>query len=96
MLNATIYNIDIFIKIKKIGLNEYNINEYIVLRLYFAGKDQRTAVIKKELYLINDLRINVLIGIDIINSEKIIINIYNAVATIGIYNNIIIFLITKI
>ena len=42
------------------------------------------------------MRINVLINTDIINPEKIIINIYNAVAIIGIYNNIIIFLIIKI
>ena len=34
-----IYNIGIFIKIKKINLNEYNINEYVVLRLYFTGKN---------------------------------------------------------
>ena len=93
--DATIYNINIFIKVKKINLNEYNINEYVVLRLYFAGKDQRIIIIEKKLYLINDLRINALINIDIINSEKIVINIYNAVAIIGIYNNIIIFLIIK-
>ena len=39
MPDAIIYNIDIFIKIKGISLNEYNINEYVVLRLYFAGKN---------------------------------------------------------
>ena len=93
--DATIYNIDISIKIKRIGLNEYNINEYVVLRLYFTGKDQRTVVIERKLYLINNLRINVLININIINPEKIVINIYNAVTTIKIYNNIIIFLIIK-
>ena len=96
MPDATIYSINIFIKIKRINLNEYNINEYVVLRLYFTGKNQRIAVIEKELYLIDDLRTNVLINTDIIDSEKIIINIYNAVAIIGVYNNIIIFLITKI
>ena len=46
--------------------------------------------------MINDLRANALININIINPEKIVINIYNTVATIRIYNNIIIFLITKI
>ena len=39
MSDATIYSIDISIKVKKIDLNEYNINEYVVLRLYFTGKN---------------------------------------------------------
>ena len=45
--------------------------------------------------MIDNLRINVLININIIDPKEIVIDIYNAVAIIKIYNNIIISLIIK-
>ena len=37
--NATIHEIKTPIKVKDIGSNKYNANKYVILRIYFVGKD---------------------------------------------------------
>jgi len=52
--------------------------------------EQATAVIKREVYLVDNLAANLLIGIDILAPEAIEINIKNELMTLGNYKGIIV------
>ena len=89
---AEIRFINIIIKIRKIKPIKYNVNEYVILQIYFAGEN-KIILIKKKLYLINDLRINIFIENNIIVSEKIVVDLIKFKIIFGEYKNIIILII---
>ena len=77
----------ILITIKGIRNKKYNTSEYIKLKLYLLGLTGM-AVIKRELYIINNLSIKALIGIDIIKPEGIIIDLNKDIIKVGTYEDI--------
>ena len=81
--------INITIKIRKIKPVKYNVNEYVILQIYFAGKN-KIILIKKKLYLIDDLRTNIFIENNIIVLEKIVVNPTDSKIIFGKYKNIVI------
>ena len=89
IFEAEIRSINITIRVKKIKSVKYNVSEYVVLQIYFAEKN-KIILIRKELYLINDLRTNIFIGNNIIVLEKIVINPASSKIIFGEYKNIVI------
>ena len=77
----------ILITVKGIRNKKYNTSEYIKLKLYLLGLTG-IAVIKRELYIINNLSIKALIDINIIKSEGIIIDLSKNIMKVGIYEDI--------
>ena len=58
-------------KVWGLGFSSYVIKDYVELDLYFSANHDRTAVIHCEIYIIDDLKVNVLIKTDILVSEQI-------------------------
>ena len=66
------------IKIQNIDDLEYVNFDYVNLNIYFENKLKKKSIIvyvKKNVHVINNLRVKILINIDIICSKKIIINL---------------------
>jgi len=68
--------------------NNYNINEFVIISIYIPGKDNKIALITRELYIVDNLSTKILIGIDIIKLERIIINTSRDLVIIIFYNNL--------
>ena len=56
---------------RRLGSNVYKIAKYIITPLYLLGKDLIVILTPREIYIINNLKANILISIDIIVPEKI-------------------------
>ncbi len=72
--NKEIKKIELPINVRGIGLARYSIDEYTVLDIYILGEvsgRKVKAYIRREVYLIDNLKIKILIGIDIIAPKKI-------------------------
>ena len=78
--------------VKNIDVNMYNVNEYIRLQMYLSDKNG-IARIKREFYIVDDLTVKALIGIDIMKPEDMILDIKKNVIIIGLCKNIQIFFI---
>ena len=74
MPNVKIKQMLILIIVKGIGNRKHNASKYIRLKIYLLGKNG-TAVIKRELYIVDNLSTKVLIGINIIKPEGITIDL---------------------
>ena len=86
----------LFIAIKNIGLNKYFIFNYIIIFIYFfniINSKSVNALIKK-VYIINNFKAKIVIGVDFIGLKFININIFKRSAYIGFYN-VKIFITTK-
>ena len=90
-----IYISEVFIKqtvssisVHSISTVTYQVNEYVLLTLYLSIKNDWTAVIKWEFYLIDNLKINILIDINVMRSEDINILINCWVIIIDSCNNV--------
>lgn len=74
--------------VRGLGTVSHHSDQYVLLDLYFPGKDGRIAQITRELHLVDNLRAKMLIGADIIGPEGISINPQEGTATIYSYDNI--------
>ena len=67
-----------FISIRELDIVKHMSDEYAIINIYFFEKNKNDnsviAKITREVYLINNLKINMLINNDCINLKKIIIN----------------------
>ena len=75
-----------FIIIRGIGFNKHKISEYVITFLYFFDENVTAILISWEIYIVNDLKTNVLININIIILKKINILTSQAKAEINNYN----------
>ena len=79
--NAIIHRVNNFIKVRNINHRLHDNFEYIELNFYVFDKlfDDSSIIIhfKREIHIIDDFRVNVLLEINIINFEKIILNLNN-------------------
>ena len=67
------------VTIKKIDINKYIIFVYIIFRIYLPGRKGTKAVniyIIREIYIIEDLKAKIFIGVNIIRPENINISIF--------------------
>ena len=92
-----IYKIPTPINIKGIRTKRYDASKYAIIKLFILNKDALyIGVIKRKLYLVDDLTANALIGINIISPKGIIINLTVNIITINAYGNFTIPIITSI
>ena len=73
--NAKIKKISILITIRDIDSKRYKASKYVRIKLYLLNRNRSIALIERELYIINNLIVKALIGIDIIKSKDIIIDL---------------------
>ena len=79
----------LFIIIKKLDINIYNINEYINIEIYLLNKNSINIIlIKREFYIVDNLIIKIFIDIDILKFEKIVFDITRNVIIITSYKNV--------
>ena len=79
----TITNI---VTIKEIDINKYIIFVYIILRIYLSDRKGTKTVniyIIRKVYIVENLKIKIFIGVNIIESEDININIFRKKIYIG-------------
>ena len=81
--------IEVPLKVRGVGTLLYKISEYIVVLFYLPGTTNNgikiIGCIRREIYLINNLRAKILISNDIISPKQIIIDIANKLARIDSY-----------
>ncbi|SLM39794.1 hypothetical protein LPUS_10408 [Lasallia pustulata] len=75
-------------EVRGIGLTSHSANEYARVDFYLPGKDGRTAYFQREVHLVENLKVNLLMGIDIISLEQIHIDKSREVATVRLCDNI--------
>ena len=57
--------------VREIKSNKYKTSKYIIALIYFLGENVITILISRKIYIVNNLKINILIEIDIIILKKI-------------------------
>lgn len=80
LLDVEIYIVVFSLRTRDIDATTHETNEYVQISVYFwdiKNEQQILIRITKELYLINDLKTNLLIDNDFLESENFTININN-------------------
>ena len=78
-----------FLKVRGVGLNRYLTDEFIFIPVYVPGTKDGISVLiyfKREFYIVDELRANILINNNIIGPKSINIRILDRLAYIGSYN----------
>ena len=78
-----------FLKIRNVGSNRYLTDKFIFIPVYVPGTKDNISVLiyfKREFYIIDELRTNILINNNTIGPKLINIRILNRLAYIGSYN----------
>ncbi len=76
------------IQVKGIKTEIHQCEEYVNLAIYLSDNKIRTVVIEQEVHIVKDLKVKMLISLDILNPEKIFIMMNNIKAVIKSCNNI--------
>ena len=71
------------IKVRGLGTKEHDACEYAVIPMYIPGKDNKVALIRREIHIVDDLSAKALIGIDIMKPEGIILDTNKDLVAIG-------------
>ena len=95
LLDVEIREIPTFMTVKDIENNRYNISQYIKLKIYLFEKNI-TILIKREFYIVEDLTVKVLIGIDIIKPEAMTVDLSQDLMRIGACEDIKVFIVITI
>lgn len=75
-------------KVWGISLTSHSVNEYAWINFYLSDKDRRTAYFQWEIYLMKNLKANLLMRIDIISSENINVDSFREITTVRSCNSI--------
>lgn len=92
MPNARIRTMASPILVRDIGSNYYSINKYVLFKMYLLGKRNGKDVwvkITREAYLVDGLKVKMLLGTDVIEPEKIDIMTSRNEAYIGLCDTIV-------
>lgn len=76
------------IPVRGLGATIHNSDQYAKVDIYLTGVDGRTAVITREAHIVNDLRAKMLVGIDVLATEGITMDLPRKIAVISSYANI--------
>lgn len=71
------------IKVRGLGIKEHNACEYVIIPMYISSNDNKIALIRREVHIVNDLSAKAFIGIDIMKLEGIILDINKDLVSIG-------------
>lgn len=84
-----ILKVAILLKVREIKSSKYESNEYVSMSLYFPRIELRNrsiyAHICQKLYLVKDLKANLLVGNNILATERVIIDLANKTTIISSY-----------
>ena len=88
-----IFKISLSFKIREIDSSQYETSKYVIILCYFSKIDEQEndvfACIRREVYIVNNLRVKMLIENDFIDFKKIIINVIKKKAYINNYKTFI-------
>ena len=91
--NVKIRKILSYLRVKELNSTIHNIDKYILILIYLSGlkknDNKALACIIKKIHLISNLKTNLLIKNNIIEPEKIMLNVSRNEARINSYNIII-------
>ena len=76
------------IKVRDLDTNEHDAREYAIIPMYIADKGGKTALIRREFHIINNLSAKILVGINIIKPEGIILDTNRDLAIINSYGSL--------
>ena len=62
------------IKVRSLGINQHDASEYINLFIYVLGSNS-TVLITREIYIVDNLSVNMLLRIDVIKPEGIMLDL---------------------
>ena len=75
------------IKIRELDIKEHNACEYIIILIYILScNDEKIALIRREIHIVDDLSVKALIEINIIKSKAIILDTAKDITIIESYN----------
>ena len=80
--DAEIKRMSTLMTVKGIGSRKHNASEYVKLKMYLSDKNG-TAVIERELHIVDDLTVRALIDIDIMKPERIVVDLGNDFMKVG-------------
>ena len=75
----------ILIIVKDINNKKYNVNKYIKIKMYLSNKNDVITLIKRELYIVDNLIIKIFIEINIIKFENIIFDLKYNLIKVDVY-----------
>ena len=73
--------------VKGIDNKKHSVSEYVKIKIYLSNKNGVIALIKRELYIVDDLIIKAFIEIDIIKLKDIVLNLKHDIIRIDAYQN---------
>ena len=74
------------ITVQEIGTTQYTIDEYAIVLFMFKGTQKEESVLAKfwqQVYLVDNLKTNLLIGIDIIGPELVVVDMEQKKVILG-------------
>ena len=77
------------LRVRGVGTSKHETNEFAIVPVFLPGKKdgkQVLACIRREVHIVDDLRVKMLIGNDVIGPEGIVVDIANETARIGSCN----------
>ena len=76
-----------FITVRDLNTDKYTINEYVIVFMIFIEKDDKSndarAMFRREIHIMNNLKINILMGNEIMGPEEIFVDFGNGTARIN-------------
>ena len=75
----------ILIIVKDINNKKHNVNKYVKIKIYLSNKNDVIILIKRELYIVDNLTIKTFIKINIIKFKNIILNLEYNIIKINVY-----------
>ena len=76
------------IQIKDIEIRTHQCEKYVNLAIYLSDDKTRIIIIEQEVHIVKDLKVKMLVGLDILSPKKIFIMMNNTEAVIKSCNNI--------
>ena len=80
-MNLKIYKNNTTVTLRSIRKNRYTINKFAIIKFLFKGNipEGKEVFIKfnRKVYIVNNLKANILLSINILGPEKVIIDIPN-------------------
>ena len=84
-MNIKIKRILLFIRVCDIDIKKYKIYDYTIISVYILSSDGKVVLIRREIYIIDNLSTKALIEINIIKSKDIILDISRDLIIIDFY-----------
>ena len=75
------------INVRGLSIKQHDASEYVRFSMYLP-ESKDTALITREVHIVNDLSVNVLLGMDILKSEDIVLDLPRDVLIIGSCNSL--------